>query len=136
MFIASIPDASRGAAGARRKRRQVAREGRRHLSVILVTTCLIGLAGLSWAWASGWASAKHEAILAWGIEKSIAAGLTVREIKILGLEETSRESALRVLAIQPGAPILAFDPESAKAAVETLPWVRRAAIERLSLIHI
>ena len=130
MFIASIPGASRGAAGAKRKRRQVAREGRRHLGVILVITCLTGLAGLSWTWASGWASAKHEVILAWGVEKSIAAGLTVREIKILGLEETSRESALRVLAIQPGAPILTFDPESAKAAVETLPWVRRAAIER------
>ena len=114
-----------------RKRRRAASKGRRPLAAsVLAIVCLAGLAGLSFAWASGWASVKYEALLVWTMERSIAAGLTVREIEILGLKETSRESALRALAIQPGASILTFDPRSAKAALETLPWVRRAAVER------
>ncbi|MCE2509953.1 MAG: FtsQ-type POTRA domain-containing protein [Alphaproteobacteria bacterium] len=88
------------------------------------------LAGLGWAWSSGWAMVQRDALLAWGIERSVAAGLTIRAIDIQGLGETSRESALGALAIEAGDPILAFDPEAARTTLETLPWVRRAAVER------
>jgi len=129
-FLSHVPGVSGKTAGAKRKRRQVRGKGRHYLGGILAIVCLAGLGGLGFAWASGWAGAKGDALLAWGMERSVAAGLVVREIEIVGLTETSRESALQVLAIQPGAPIFAFDPRSAKAALETLPWVRRAAVER------
>lgn len=88
------------------------------------------LAGIGWALASGWAAAKRDALIAWTVEQSVTAGLTVRNIEIQGLKETTRESALAALAVRPGEPILTFDPETAKAALETLPWVRSAAVER------
>jgi cell division protein FtsQ len=57
-------------------------------------------------------------------------GLTIADIRVEGRETTDRETILAALAAGPGTPILAVNPARAKAQLETLPWVRKAVIER------
>ncbi|MFM7347281.1 MAG: cell division protein FtsQ/DivIB [Tagaea sp.] len=58
------------------------------------------------------------------------AGLAVGEVIVEGRERTAARDVLAVLDARRGSPILAFDPHAAKAELETLPWVRRATVER------
>lgn len=57
-------------------------------------------------------------------------GLTVREVLVQGRNESDRGAVLQAVGITRGEPILAFDPQVAKARLETLPWVRKAVVER------
>jgi cell division protein FtsQ len=57
-------------------------------------------------------------------------GLSVREILVQGRNESDRDAVLRAVGIGRGEPILAFDPQAAKERLETLPWVRKATVER------
>jgi cell division protein FtsQ len=59
-----------------------------------------------------------------------AAGLRVQEIFIEGRNETPGQHVLAVLNVKRGTPILAFNPASAKAELELLPWVKEASVER------
>ncbi|NNG04325.1 MAG: FtsQ-type POTRA domain-containing protein, partial [Inquilinus sp.] len=43
---------------------------------------------------------------------------------------TGRDELLAALAIEPGSPILSFDPERAREAVVALRWVRNVVVER------
>ncbi len=61
---------------------------------------------------------------------SAAAGLSVQEIFVEGRVETAAADVLDVLDITRGTPILTFDPQAARIALEKLPWIRTAAIER------
>jgi cell division protein FtsQ len=58
-------------------------------------------------------------------------GLAVAEIEVEGRAMTTREAILRAVGAERGTPILAISPAQAKAQLETLPWVRSAAVERL-----
>lgn len=58
------------------------------------------------------------------------AGLSVQEIYVEGRGETPAAQVLASIGIQRGAPLLAFSPAAAKGALEQLPWVREAAVER------
>jgi cell division protein FtsQ len=64
------------------------------------------------------------------IEESARLGLAVAEIEVEGRAMTTREAILRAVGAERGSPILAFSPAQAKAQLETLPWVRSAAVER------
>ncbi|MCA3248524.1 MAG: FtsQ-type POTRA domain-containing protein [Azospirillum sp.] len=64
------------------------------------------------------------------LNASARAGLAIGEVVVEGRERTSARDVLAVLDARRGGPILAFDPHAAKAELETLPWVRRAAVER------
>lgn len=61
---------------------------------------------------------------------SANAGLSVQEIFVEGRIETAGAEVLGVLDIKRGTPILAFDPQEARAELERLPWVRSATVER------
>jgi cell division protein FtsQ len=54
----------------------------------------------------------------------------VRDVLVEGRIQTDPRDLRAVLDARRGAPILAFDPYAAKAELEQLPWVRRAAVER------
>jgi cell division protein FtsQ len=57
-------------------------------------------------------------------------GLVVRQVLAEGRVETTQGDILKALGIRGGEPILAVDPDAARARVEALPWVRSAAVER------
>jgi cell division protein FtsQ len=61
---------------------------------------------------------------------SVRAGLSVQEIFVEGRGETAASEVLGVLDTNRGTPILAFDPQAARAELEKLPWIKNAAIER------
>ena len=61
---------------------------------------------------------------------SAALGLAVRDIEVEGRETTDAATILASLAAHRGTPILAVSPSRAKQQLESLPWVRSAAIER------
>lgn len=58
------------------------------------------------------------------------AGLRVENILISGRARSSRWQIERAANVEPGMPILAFDPYQAKERLEMLAWVRAATVER------
>jgi len=75
-----------------------------------------------------------QAILAAAADRALAAsaalGLVVRDIEVEGRETTDAATIMAALAADRGTPILAVSPSRAKEKLESLPWVRSAAIER------
>ena len=61
---------------------------------------------------------------------SAALGLVVRDIEVEGRETTDTATIMAALAADRGTPILGVSPSRAKQKLESLPWVRSAAIER------
>ena len=64
------------------------------------------------------------------LEASAALGLVVTDIDVEGRETTDAATIMAALAADRGTPILAVSPSRAKQQLESLPWVRSAAIER------
>ncbi|MFB9354389.1 cell division protein FtsQ/DivIB [Sneathiella chinensis] len=60
----------------------------------------------------------------------VGLGLTVQEISVLGRDRTPAADIMKVLDVERGQSILAFDPEEARARVEALGWVESAAVMR------
>ena len=75
-----------------------------------------------------------QAALAQATDRFIAAtgalGLVVNDIEVEGRETTDIGTIMAALRAARGTPILAVNPSRAKEQLETLPWVRSAAIER------
>ena len=75
-----------------------------------------------------------QAILGAAADRALAAtaalGLVVRDIEVQGRETTDTATIMAALAAGRGTPILAVSPGRAKEKLESLPWVRSAAIER------
>jgi cell division protein FtsQ len=61
---------------------------------------------------------------------SAALGLIVGDIEVEGRETTDAATIMAALSAGRGTPILAVSPSRAKEKLESLPWVRSAAIER------
>lgn len=61
---------------------------------------------------------------------SAALGLVVGDIEVEGRETTDAATIMAALSAHRGTPILGVSPSRAKAQLESLPWVRSAAIER------
>jgi cell division protein FtsQ len=64
------------------------------------------------------------------VTASAGLGLTVSQVLAEGRVETTQAEVLAALGVRGGEPILAIDPEAARARIEALPWVRSAAVER------
>ena len=93
---------------------------------------LAGITGAgAWAMQSGWAEKKYDDVRWGAIATSAQLGFTVQEVLVTGRSETKREELIRMLEVERGAPILAYDFTRAKERVETLPWVLNAKVERL-----
>lgn len=60
-----------------------------------------------------------------------ALGLSVQSVEVVGRERTARQAILDALEVRRGTPIFSVDLDTAKARLETLPWVRVASVERL-----
>ena len=113
-------------------RRRVIPWWRTRLTMVLVAGWMIaGLGtGTWWLWNGGHVE-RAEAVVKWeAIALSTRLGLTVEDILVVGRRETPRDELLKAVRLARGAPILAFDPDAARQRVESLPWVRRASVER------
>lgn len=69
---------------------------------------------------------------------AVAAGLDIRRVTALGLEQTSEQDMMGAVGPVVGASIAHFDIHQARARVEALGWVRSAAITRLwpNTVHV
>jgi cell division protein FtsQ len=72
------------------------------------------------------AATAEQHVLAW----TGRCGLAVGDIEVEGRHRVSRDAILEALGIGSGTPILAVDPVDAKRRLETIAWIRSAAVER------
>lgn len=89
------------------------------------------LAGVgAWAWGSGYAQMLTHSATDKILAASVDAGLSVQDVTVVGREKAATADLLKALGVQRGTPILAFDPHQARLALEQIPWVRQARVER------
>jgi cell division protein FtsQ len=113
-------------------RRRVVPWWRARLTMVVAALLVLagGGGGGWWAWQAGHVD-RARSVVKWElIAASARLGLTVQDILVLGRRETPRDDLLRAVRLARGAPILAFDPETARQRVESLPWVQSAIVER------
>ncbi|HYC04278.1 MAG TPA: cell division protein FtsQ/DivIB [Azospirillaceae bacterium] len=132
---------ARMAAATRRMTEQAARRANRRRALprwtfaaaraALFGVPLLAVAGVAlWGWSSGSLATATASARESVLEVSARAGLSVGEVLVKGRKEAEREQVLAALGVQRGTPILAFDPHAARAALEALPWVQSATVER------
>lgn len=98
--------------------------GRRAAPVLLLAA--VG----AWAWGTGYAQMLTHTATDKVLAASVEAGLSVQDVTVVGREKAAPSDLLAALEVQRGAPILAFDPHQARSALEQIPWVRQARVER------
>jgi cell division protein FtsQ len=92
---------------------------------------LVALAAVgAWVWGSGYGELLVHATTDKVLAASVEAGLSVQDVTVVGREKAAPADLLNALAVDRGAPILAFDPHKAREALEQIPWVRQARVER------
>ena len=57
-------------------------------------------------------------------------GLSIQDVLVDGRNRTAAEDVLAALEAERGKAIFAVDPEATRAALEALPWVKRAEVRR------
>jgi len=79
---------------------------------------------------SGWMGETIEIARQRILVESANLGLAVHEVWVEGRHRTPAQRVFTALDVQRGVPLFGFDPAAAKARIEALPWVKRAAVER------
>lgn len=97
----------------------------RRMAPVLVLAAIGG-----WAWGTGYAQMLTAVATDRFLEASVDAGLSVQDVQVVGREKAAPADLLAALEVRRGAPILAFDPHRAREALEQIPWVRQARVER------
>jgi cell division protein FtsQ len=114
---------------ARRPRSSKSR--RRLIGGGIVVAALTGAGAGGWYLVdSGWTAHVWTEAHKGALRGSAAVGLAVAEVVVEGRTHTRRADLLAALGVERGAPILAFDPDAARARIEALGWVRQAAVAR------
>lgn len=114
------------------KRKRVVPLWRRTQTLLLALVLVLATLGSAGTWIvkTGW-SEKVFTMVKWNVLKtSSELGLTIEEVLVTGRDKTQKQNLLEALGVARGAPILAYDFESAKERVEQLPWVHQVRIER------
>ncbi len=79
---------------------------------------------------SGSISAAGQWITDSSTKVSLELGFKVTEIAVNGRHHTRAEDILASVNTPVGSPILAFDPDAARTALEQLPWIEKASVMR------
>ncbi len=95
-----------------------------------VAAVLAMTGGLGWLWQDGWFGRQAEALRQAALQGSADLGLRVEQVLVEGRARTEGDVILSRLGLRLGAPMLAIDPDAARAELETLPWVVSASVER------
>jgi cell division protein FtsQ len=93
-----------------------------------VTAAVVG-AGTG-LWTSGTVPAALDGLHGALMEITAATGFSVEEVLVTGRRTVDREAILAALGVERGDPILDFDPAAAQQAIQALPGIRSAAVER------
>jgi cell division protein FtsQ len=83
-----------------------------------------------WAWQADVPTRTAAAVEAAFLSASAEAGLAVREVYVVGREETDRADILSALDVAVGDPTLGFDPHAARERLLALGWVKSAEVRR------
>lgn len=129
------------AAAARRATMQAARRANRRramprwalptLRAALKLSPVLLLGGfLAWGWADGSLPTMYEDASSGFVRATAEAGLSVNDVLVKGRKETDPAAVLAALGVDTGSPMLTFDPHAAQAALQALPWVAAATVER------
>lgn len=116
----------------RHKRRPPPQPWHRRIVVagaVLVPTMAVATS-IAWYLHSGTAGAHWDRTRSAAVETSVAIGLSVGDVLATGRRETSVAALRSALGVDRGDPILLVDLPAARQAVEDLPWVRTARVER------
>jgi len=107
----------------------------RHAAMATIGLVLAGALAAGWIWMDR--SRLGERVADWtsdiasdALRVTARAGLGVREIVVTGRVHTSAAEILDALDLHDGEPLLGFDGAAARTALERLPWVREAQVER------
>lgn len=84
----------------------------------------------AWSWQSGWIAQTATDLRDGMVRISGKGGLAVADVLVEGRRETDADEIMAILGVERGTPILAFDPDRARDALEALPWVATAVVER------
>ena len=107
---------------------------RLRLRTVLAFTALAS-AGcvITYAFAGPWAPSIAEILdgaRTTALDSTTSAGLNLQALTVEGRSQTAREDLLAALDLRRGTPILSIDVSDAREAIETLPWVKTARVER------
>lgn len=98
-------------------------------AAVLLPLVALSAAG-GWAWQTGRIQAALDATNQGFLTMTANAGLAVDEVFVQGRSEADPAALLAAIGVERGMPILAFDPHAAQAALEEIPWVAAAMVER------
>jgi len=91
---------------------------------------MVAVGGVTWLYQDGWFGRQAEALRLAALDGTAQLGLRIEEVLVEGRARTEGEEILARLGLEVGRPILAVDPEAARAELEALPWVSAASVER------
>jgi len=130
----------RGSRGYKGRSFRVTSAGRPHVRrgpnwrlrrrVAISAFAALGLGALTGLWSNGWIDRQIARTADAMLRATAEAGLRVEDVLVEGRNRTARSEIMGALGLERGAPILGFGPYDAKDALERLPWVRDAAVER------
>jgi cell division protein FtsQ len=99
------------------------------LGVLLVGVCaFVGF--FAWSWHDGWPSRAVDRAGTSMMNMTQDMHLTVKDITVIGRNETSTDDLNAALKLKAGTAILSFDPDAAQARIAKLPWVSQVTVER------
>lgn len=135
-FNRSTKKRSAGRAGGRKVRKPARRRNEallnwqvlRRAVPLLAVAMLLG--GLAWLWQDGWFGRQAETLRLAALQGTGDLGLRIEEVYVEGRSRTDGTTILSRLGLTLGDPILALDPEAARAELESLPWIKAASVER------
>ncbi len=102
-------------------------------SILAFTILAGGVGGVAYAITGPLAPKTAEAlgeVRTAALDSTTSAGLNLQALTVEGRNQTSPEDILAVLDLERGAPILSINVTDAREAVESLPWVKTAKVER------
>ena len=113
-----------------RRRPRSALERRLKTGGIALGIALV-LGGTSyWSIASGWAGGLYNVAHYAVLSATAQAGFSLRELKVEGRSETTKEDILAAVAAGKGDPLLGVDIKAVRERLVALPWIVEASVER------
>ena len=83
-----------------------------------------------WGWLSGFFAQTYQDTRAAVLDYTVDMGFYVDDLLVEGRENADADLIMALLNVDHGDPIFAFDPVSAKQALEKISWIKEARVER------
>ena len=104
----------------------------RRLAILLAALAVVGAVALALRTSDRW----PQIVSLWrngsdnALDLSAAAGLRLEALTVEGRANTNPDDILAALDVERGTPILSINVADAREAIESLPWVKTARVER------